>query len=179
MSRIGNRILSIPDGVSVEVKDLTVKVTGPKGSLEQKYKPEIKIEVKDNKISVIRSNEEKQTKQLHGTYNSLINGMIQGVTQGFKKELEINGVGYKAAMKGNTLNLSVGFSHDVNIDQPQGITISTPSATEIIVEGIDKQLVGETAAIIRAWKKPEPYKGKGIKYKGEHIIRKVGKTAGK
>ena len=179
MSRIGNRILSIPDGVSVEVNDLTVKVTGPKGSLEQKFKPEIKIEVKDNKISVIRSNEEKQTKQLHGTYNSLINGMIQGVTQGFKKELEINGVGYKAAMKGNTLNLSVGFSHDVNIDQPQGITISTPSATEIIVEGIDKQLVGETAAIIRAWKKPEPYKGKGIKYKGEHIIRKVGKTAGK
>ncbi len=179
MSRIGNRILTIPDGVKVEVQPTLVKVTGPKGSLEQKIKEVIKVEVKDNKITTIRSNEEKQTKQLHGTYNSLIAGMLEGVTKGFKKELEVSGVGYKVAMKGTTLNMSVGFSHNVNIETPVGITITTPSTTEIVVEGIDKQLVGETAAVIRAWKKPEPYKGKGIKYKGEHIIRKVGKTAGK
>ena len=180
MSRIGNRILDIPDGVNVEVNNSNVKVSGPKGNLEQAFKTDvIKIEVKDKQVMTLRSNEEKHTKQLHGTYNSLIQGMIQGVSQGFKKELEVSGVGYKVAMKGKTLNMSVGFSHDINIEQPSGIIITTPSPTEIIVEGIDKQLVGETAAIIRASRKPEPYKGKGIKYKGEHIIRKVGKTAAK
>lgn len=180
MSRIGNRLLAIPAGVEINISDdNTVTVKGPKGTLTQKFAPVIKIEVKDGNVITTRANEVKHTKQLHGTTNSLIQGMLTGVSDGFTKELTIIGVGYKANLVGNKLNLALGYSHPIEYLIPQGITVEVPKPTQVIITGIDKQLVGEVAANIRAYRKPEPYKGKGVKYSDEHIIRKEGKAAGK
>lgn len=180
MSRIGNKIIIVPEGVTVDFKeDNTVTVTGPKGTLEKQFSPAISFEVKDNEITVVRSSEAKHVKQLHGTTRALLANMITGVHEGFKKELEIVGIGYRAQMKGNTLVLNVGFSHPVEIESEEGVKIETPNNNSIIVSGISKERVGQMAALIRSKKKPEPYKGKGIKYVDERIIRKEGKTAGK
>ncbi len=150
MSRIGNRELTIPAGTTVTVENNLVTVKGAKGELKLTVKPVVNVEVKENAVVTTRINEEKHTKQLHGTYNSLISGMIEGVTNGYKKELEINGVGYRAKATGNKIDLSLGFSHPVVMEAPEGITVETPSNTEIIVSGIDKQKVGQFAAEIRA-----------------------------
>ncbi len=179
MSRIGNRKLSLPTGVSVNVDGKNVTVTGPKGTLTLFVPTLISVKVTDNIVETIRGNEIKTTKQLHGTINSLINNMIIGVEKGYQKVLEINGVGYRAAIKGNILELSVGYSHIVKIEIPADLKIDAPTNTKLIVSGIDKQKVTELAAKIRAVRKPEPYKGKGIKYQDENIIRKEGKSAGK
>ncbi len=179
MSRIGNRKLSLPTGVSVNVDSKNITVTGPKGTLTLVVPSLISVKVTDNIVTTVRSNEVKTTKQLHGTINSLINNMIIGVEKGYQKILEINGVGYRAAIKGNVLELSVGYSHIVKIIIPEDLKIEAPTNTKLIVSGIDKQKVTELAAKIRAVRKPEPYKGKGIKYQDENIIRKEGKSAGK
>lgn len=180
MSRIGNRLLVIPAGVEISIADdNTVTIKGAKGTLVQKFANVITIEVKDGSISTVRANEQKHTKQLHGTTNSLIQGMLTGVSVGFKKELQIIGVGYKAILAGNKINLALGYSHPVEYTIPEGITVEIPKPTQVIITGIDKQLVGEVAANIRSYRKPEPYKGKGVKYVDEHIIRKEGKAAGK
>lgn len=180
MSRIGNRILTIPAGVEVSVApDNTVTVKGSKGTLTQKFAEVIRIKVEGTELSTTRANEIKHTKQLHGTTNSLLQGMLIGVSEGFKKTLDINGVGYRAALAGNKLNLSLGYSHPIEYAIPEGITVECPKPTQIIISGIDKQVVGQVAAEIRSYRKPEPYKGKGIKYSDEIIIRKEGKAAGK
>ncbi|QEH62313.1 50S ribosomal protein L6 [Spiroplasma chinense] len=179
MSRIGNRILTIPAGVEIKNNSNVVTVKGPKGELTQKFSPLIDIIVEGSELKTTRKNEVKHTKQLHGTTNSLLQGMLTGVSEGFVKELEIVGVGYRAALAGNKINLSLGFSHPVEYIVPQGITVEIPKPTEIKISGIDKQLVGEVAANIRGYRRPEPYKGKGVKYKNEKIIRKEGKAAGK
>lgn len=179
MSRVGNRLLSIPQGVEVVLNQTTLTVKGKLGSLSKTFSNLIAIVIEDGKISTVRANEEKHTKQLHGTTNSLIANMIKGVSEGFKIELEIKGVGYKAALKGNVVELAVGYSHLVNLEIPQGLTVAIPKATEIIVSGIDKELVGHFASIIRGVRCPSPYSGKGISYKGEKIRRKEGKTSSK
>ena len=178
MSRIGNKTITIPAGVEVNVagsNEVTVK--GPKGTLTRQFSPLITIKVEDGSVNCTRANEEKHTKQLHGTTRALINNMIVGVSEGYKKELEIIGIGYKAALQGNTLVLTLGYSHDINFAIEQGITIEVPNPTSIVVSGIDKQRVGEVASLIRGYRKPEPYKGKGIRYKGEFVPHKEGKTA--
>ena len=180
MSRIGNKIINIPSGVEITFSDNNeVTVKGPKGTLVQKSIDEMKFEVEDTTITVVRPNETKAMKQVHGTTRSLLSNMIEGVTEGFKKELELVGIGYRAAMAGNKLTLNVGFSHPVEFDVEDGLTVETPRVTQIVVTGIDKQRVGELASNIRATRKPEPYKGKGIRYKGEIVRRKEGKTAAK
>ncbi|WP_434325649.1 50S ribosomal protein L6 [Mycoplasma leachii] len=180
MSRIGNRLLQIPNGVEVKIAENNlITITGSKGTLSKQFSPLIKIEVEENKLITKRLNEQKHTKQLHGTTNSLLQGMLTGVSEGFKKELQITGVGYKAAVNGSKLNLSLGYSHPVEFEIPDGVVIQAVKPTELAISGIDKQLVGQVAANIRAYRKPEPYKGKGIKYKNETIIRKEGKAAGK
>ncbi len=180
MSRIGNKIINIPSGVEITFSDNNeVTVKGPKGTLVQKFIDEMKFEVEDTTITVVRPNETKAMKQVHGTTRSLLSNMIEGVTEGFKKELELVGIGYRAAMAGNKLTLNVGFSHPVEFDVEDGLTVETPRVTQIVVTGIDKQRVGELASNIRATRKPEPYKGKGIRYKGEIVRRKEGKTAAK
>lgn len=179
MSRIGNRKLKIPVGVEVTIQPNNVIVKSAKGQLEQAIPSVITVAAKEGVVTTTRVNDVKHSKQLHGTINSLIQGMLEGVSKGFKKELEINGVGYRAALDGDKLTLSLGYSHQIEYKIPQGITIILPKPTQIIVEGISKQLVGEVAANIRNYRKLEPYKGKGIKYKNEHIIRKEGKSAGK
>jgi len=180
MSRIGNRILTIPQGVEVSVNENKVTCKGPKGTLDFEFKDKnVNVEVKDSTVVVTRKNDLKVSKQLHGTTNSVINNMLIGVSTGFTKELEINGVGYRFQVQGNKIVVSAGYSHPVNVDIPSGLTVTMPdkSQTELIISGIDKQLVGEFAANIRKIRKPEPYKGKGIKYKDEHIRRKEGKKA--
>ena len=177
MSRIGNRELNIPTGVTVTVDNNVVTVAGSKGTLTFEYKNDVNVEVKEGKVIVTRKNDLKTSKQLHGTTNSIIKNMIDGVSNGFKKELEINGVGYKFAVQGNKLVITAGYSHTVNIEIPNGLKLETPSATELTISGIDKQQVGEFAANVRKVRGPEPYKGKGIKYKDEHIRRKEGKKA--
>ena len=180
MSRIGNKIINIPSGVEVTFADNNeVTVKGPKGTLVQQFIEEMVFEVEDNTITVVRPNETKAMKQIHGTTRSLLANMIEGVTEGFKKELELVGIGYRAAMAGNKLTLNVGFSHPVEFDVEEGLTVEVPKATQIIISGNDKQRVGELASNIRATRKPEPYKGKGIRYKGEQVRRKEGKTAAK
>jgi len=180
MSRIGNKTITVPQGVEVEiVNGNEVSVKGPKGALTQKFSPLIRIENKEGIITVSRSDENKQTKQLHGTTRALLNNMIIGVNEGFKIALEIVGIGYKAAMEEGTLRINLGYAKPVEFNFEEGITVSCPSATDIIVEGIDRQRVGEIAANIRSSRRPEPYKGKGIRYKGEHIRRKEGKSAAK
>ena len=177
MSRIGNKTITIPAGVEINVNGNEVTVKGPKGTLTRQFSPLIEVKVEGTEINCVRANEEKHTKQLHGTTRALINNMIIGVSEGFKKELEIIGIGYKAAMQGKNLVLTLGYSHDINYEIEDGITVETPNPTTIIVTGIDKQRVGEVASVIRSYRKPEPYKGKGIRYKGEHVAHKEGKTA--
>ena len=179
MSRIGNRILTIPSGVEVNVEGNTITVKGPKGTLEYTFRNNVEVKVEDGKITVTRKDDSKVSKQLHGTTNSNINNMLIGVSEGFKKELEINGVGYRFQLQGNKVVISAGYSHPVEMVSPEGVKMEMPekSQTELIISGIDKQAVTEFAANIRAIRKPEPYKGKGIKYKDEHIRRKEGKKA--
>ncbi|MBR2534270.1 MAG: 50S ribosomal protein L6 [Erysipelotrichaceae bacterium] len=178
MSRIGNKTITIPAGCEVTVSDSNeVTVKGPKGTLSRQFSPLIEIKVEGAEVNCKRANEAKTTKQLHGTTRALLHNMIVGTTEGFKKTLEIVGIGYKAEMQGKVLNLSLGYSHDINFDVEDGLTIETPNPTTIIVSGIDKQRVGEAAAQIRGFRKPEPYKGKGVRYKGEKVAHKEGKTA--
>jgi large subunit ribosomal protein L6 len=178
MSRIGNKAITVPTGVELTIAEGNeVTVKGPKGTLTKTFSPLMEISVDENVITVKRPNEEKHTKQLHGTTRALLNTMVEGVSAGFTKQLKVVGIGYRAALKGKTLNLNVGFSHEVNIDVPEGITVEVPDNTTINVSGIDKQIVGQFAANVRAVKKPEPYGGKGIRYVDEHVRRKEGKTA--
>jgi large subunit ribosomal protein L6 len=179
MSRIGRAPVDIPKGVTIEVTGNVIKVTGPKGALEQEYDPAFKVAVADGEFTVARPNDKPATRAKHGLVRALVNNMVKGVTEGFSKTLEIQGVGYRAAMEGKNLTLSVGFSHPVKITPPNGITFAVDGTTTITVTGIDKQQVGQAAADVRAWKKPEPYKGKGIRYKGEYVRRKVGKAGAK
>jgi ribosomal protein L6 len=180
MSRIGNKEVTVPAGVTVNIDEHNlVSVKGPKGSLSQAISKDMIIEQNDGKILVKRPSDNKEHRSLHGLSRTLINNMIVGVTEGYSKKLEIVGVGYRAAKQGKKLTLSLGFSHPVEMEDPQGIEVEVPSQTEIIVKGIDKQQVGNYASKIRDWRKPEPYKGKGIKYSGEHIRRKEGKTGKK
>lgn len=180
MSRIGNKLITIPASVTVEVapgNEVTVK--GPKGTLTRKFSDLMDIQVADNTVTVKRPNDQKQTKQLHGTTRALLHNMVVGVSEGFQKDLELVGIGFRTAVKGNKLTMNVGYSHPVEMEISEGLEVTCPNATNITVKGIDKQQVGEFAANVRAVRKPEPYKGKGIRYKGEHIRRKEGKTAGK
>jgi large subunit ribosomal protein L6 len=177
MSRIGRQPLPIPDGVSVDVGTGTVAVKGPKGELSQTVSPDMTVSVDDDVLTVARPTDRGEHRALHGLTRSLIANMVAGVTDGFQKTLEIQGVGYRARLQGESLELSVGYSHQVSIPAPEGIEFEVPQPTQVIVRGIDKQLVGETAARIRRVRPPEPYKGKGIRYEGEHVRRKVGKRA--
>ena len=180
MSRIGNKTITIPSGVEINITEGNeVTVKGPKGTLVRQFSPLISIEIEGDTITCKRANEEKHTKQLHGTTRALLHNMIVGVSEGFTKELHIEGIGYRAALSGNTLTLNLGYSHPIEYVIEDGIAVELTSPTDMKVSGIDKQRVGEVAANIRAFKKPEPYKGKGIRYKDEHIRRKEGKTAGK
>ena len=179
MSRIGNRVLTVPENVTVTSSEGQITVKGPKGELSLNLDANISVLVEGNEVKVTRNSEIKKVKQMHGTTNALIANMIKGVSEGYEKGLEILGVGYRFNVKGKVLEISAGYSHKVNLDIPEGITVETVSATEINVKGIDKEAVGKFAAEIREVRKPEPYKGKGIRYKGEHVRRKEGKKAAK
>jgi len=176
MSRIGRKPIAIPAGVEVNVDGNTVTVKGPKATLTQSFRPEMKIEVENGEIVVSRPDETKEMKSLHGLTRTLVSNMVTGVSTGFSKELEINGVGYKAAKEGTNLVMSLGYSHQVIVPERDGLTIEVPAPNKIVVHGPDKQKVGQLAAEIREKRPPEPYKGKGIKYVGETIIRKEGKA---
>ncbi|MCK0137493.1 50S ribosomal protein L6 [Aliiroseovarius sp. F47248L] len=175
MSRIGKKPVELPAGVTVTQSGQTVEVKGPKGVLSFTATDDVTITVEDNQLNVEPRGKSKRARQQWGMSRTVVANMVTGVTDGFKKELEINGVGYRAQMQGNVLKLNLGLSHDVDFVAPEGVTVTAPKQTEIVVEGIDPQLVGQVAANIRAWRKPEPYKGKGIKYKDEYIFRKEGK----
>ncbi len=175
MSRIGKKPVELASGVSASVSGQTIEVKGPKGSRSFTATDDVTISVEDNVVKIEPRGKSKRARQQWGMSRTMVANLVEGVTNGVKKELEINGVGYRAQMQGNTLKLSLGLSHDVNFDVPAGVTVTAPKPTIIIVEGIDEQLVGQVAANIRAWRKPEPYKGKGIKYKDEYIFRKEGK----
>jgi large subunit ribosomal protein L6 len=177
MSRIGKKPIEIPAGVSVSLSPGRVMVNGPLGELTQQVPQRMKVEQQDGEIVVSRPSERGDDRALHGLTRSLVANMVEGVTKGFEKRLEIQGVGYRAALRGQSLELSVGFSHPVVVEPPAGITFEVPAPTEVIVKGIDKQQVGQTAAEVRAVRPPEPYKGKGIRYVGEYVRRKVGKRA--
>jgi large subunit ribosomal protein L6 len=177
MSRIGKSPIPVPSGVDVTVNGADVTVKGPKGTLSRTVPGAIAIRQEGDTLLVERPDDERQTRALHGLVRSLVNNMVVGVSQEFSKELEIIGTGYRAALQGSTLDLSLGFSHPVTMDAPDGITFEVPVPTRIVVRGIDKEQVGQVAADIRAIRKPEPYKGKGVRYLGEHVARKAGKTA--
>jgi large subunit ribosomal protein L6 len=177
MSRIGKQPISIPEGVTVEVANGRVSVKGPGGQLSQAVDREMRITVEGGEVRVERPSDERQHRSLHGLTRSLIANMVDGVTRGFQKTLEIHGVGYRAALQGKAVDLQVGFSHTVTFPAPEGIELEVPAPNRIVVKGIDKQLVGETAARIRRIRKPEPYKGKGIRYEGEYVRKKAGKAA--
>lgn len=180
MSRIGKMPIELPDKVTITVDDDNlVTVKGPKGELSQQIHKDIKVVVEDGQIKLERPSNSKPHRSLHGLSRSLINNMVEGVVNGFKKKLEINGVGYRAQKQGKTLVLNVGYSHPVEIEEEDGIEFEVPAANQVIVSGIDKQRVGAVAAVIRGTRPPEPYKGKGIKFVGEQLRRKSGKTAGK
>jgi large subunit ribosomal protein L6 len=179
MSRIGKKPVPIPSNVEVTVNGSTVKVKGPKGELSRTFQPNMRIRVDNGELLVERPTDDKPDRALHGLTRALIANMVQGVTEGFKKTLEIVGVGYRAEKKGKNLVVSVGYSHPVEYPEPAGITLTTPQPTVIVIEGIDKQRVGQVAAELRQFRRPEPYKGKGIRYQGEQVRRKAGKTAGK
>jgi len=175
MSRIGKKPVELPSGVTASVSGQTVEVKGPKGTRSFTATDDVTIAVEDNAVSVSPRGSSKRARQQWGMSRTQVANLVTGVTTGFKKELEIQGVGYRAQMQGNTLKLNLGLSHDVEYQAPEGISITAPKPTEIIVEGIDQQTVGQVAAEIREWRKPEPYKGKGIRYKGEYIFIKEGK----
>ena len=175
MSRIGKKPVELPSGVTASVSGQTIEVKGPKGTRSFSATDDVTITVEENAVKVSPRGTSKRARQQWGMSRSMVENLIIGVTEGFKKELEITGVGYRANIQGNTLKLALGYSHDVDFDIPAGVTVTAPKQTEIVVEGIDQQLVGQVAANIREWRKPEPYKGKGIRYKGEYIFRKEGK----
>ncbi|BAQ70639.1 50S ribosomal protein L6 [Rhodovulum sulfidophilum] len=175
MSRIGKKPVELPSGVSASVSGQTVEVKGPKGTRIFTATDDVTISVEDNTVSITPRGTSKRARQQWGMSRSMVANLVKGVSEGFKRELEIQGVGYRAAMQGNVLKLNLGYSHDVNFEVPQGVTVTAPKPTEIVVEGIDQQQVGQVAANIREWRGPEPYKGKGIRYKGEFIFRKEGK----
>ncbi|ABF63002.1 50S ribosomal protein L6 [Ruegeria sp. TM1040] len=175
MSRIGKKPVELPSGVSASLSGQTIEVKGPKGAQTFTATDDVTLTVEDNVVKVEPRGKSKRARQQWGMSRTMVANMVQGVTQGFKKELEIQGVGYRAQMQGNTLKLNLGYSHDVDFTAPEGVTITAPKQTEIVVEGADAQAVGEVAAKIRDWRRPEPYKGKGIRYKGEFIFRKEGK----
>lgn len=179
MSRIGRLPIIIPEGVEVKIDGQTVSAKGPLGTLSVTVRPEITVKVEDKKVVVSRNNEQRETRALHGLSRTMVANAINGVKTGFEKKLEIVGVGYRAQMQGTTLNLVLGYSHPINIEPPQGIKIEVDQNTKIRVSGADKRVVGDVAALIRSKRPPEVYKGKGIKYEGEHIRRKVGKTGKK
>jgi large subunit ribosomal protein L6 len=177
MSRIGKQPINIPSGVEVRIGEGNiVTVKGPKGELSEKIFGKMSVELKDGVVEVTRPDDGKQSRSMHGLSRTLINNMVVGVSDGFEKTLDINGVGYRAEKKGNILALSLGYSHPVELPDPEGIATEVPEPGVIVVRGIDKALVGNYAAIVRGWRPPEPYKGKGIKYRGEHIRRKEGKA---
>ena len=178
MSRIGRKPIEIPAGVDVNIDtaNSVITVKGPKGTLTLNYHSRMNVAMEGSVISVTRPSDDKEDRSLHGLTRTLIYNMVVGVTAGYTKKLEVNGVGYRVAMQGKNLNLTLGYSHPVVVEAPEGITFETPDANTIIIKGIDKQLVGETAAYVRSKRAPEPYKGKGIKYEGEKIRRKAGKT---
>jgi len=176
MSRIGKRLIDIPSGVKADINEKTIKIEGPKGKLSFDMPYGVRAMQNDNKIEIKRLSDIKDHRMKHGLVRALVNNMVIGVTKGFMKELEIQGVGFKAQAAGKKLTLNLGFSHPIDFDIPEGITIQTPKPTQITVQGIDKQLVGEVSAKIRAFYKPEPYKGKGVRYAGEHVRKKAGKT---
>lgn len=175
MSRIGKKPVELPSGVSASVSGQTIEVKGAKATHSFTATDDVTLTVEDNAVTITPRGKSKRARQQWGMSRTMVANMVQGVTNGFKKELEINGVGYRAQMQGNTLKLNLGYSHEVNFEVPNGVTVTAPKPTEIIVEGSDPQLVGQVAANIREWRKPEPYKGKGIKYKDEYIFRKEGK----
>lgn len=176
MSRIGKLPIELPSGVDVKVNDNVVEVKGNLGTLSQEFKSNVNITLEDGQLLVGRKSDSKEDRAMHGLYRTLINNMVEGVTNGYKKELEIIGTGYRAAKNGKTLSLTLGFSHPLDLEDPEGIEVEVPSANTIIVKGIDKQKVGQYAAKIRSYRQPEPYKGKGVRYKDEYVARKVGKT---
>ena len=176
MSRIGNKPITVPEGVEVTIVDNVITVKGPKGTLSKEFHKNMNIKLEDNVITVSRPDDEPANRSLHGLTRTLINNMIIGVKDEFKRELEINGVGYRAQKQGNKLVMNLGYSHPVEMEAPEGITFDVPSANQIIVRGIDKELVGQTAAVVRTKRPPEVYRGKGIKYADEVIRRKEGKT---
>lgn len=176
MSRVGKKTIAVPDGVTVSVNDRQITVKGPKGELNLNVSPLVQVEVADGNVTVLRTAETKEARSVHGTTRSLIANMIEGVKNGFKKELEITGVGFRAQLQGKRITMSLGYSHPILFDVPDGITAQVPDQTNIVIEGCDKQQVGEVSARLRAYYPAEPYKGKGVKYKGERIRRKAGKT---
>ncbi len=175
MSRIGKRPVELPGGVEASVSGQTIEVKGPKGARNFTATDDVSLAVADNAITVEPRGKSKRARQQWGMSRTMVQNLVTGVTDGFKKELEITGVGYRAQMQGNTLKLSLGYSHDVDFEVPAGVTVTCPKNTEVVIEGNDQQLVGQVAANIREWRAPEPYKGKGIRYKGEYIFRKEGK----
>ncbi|MBN1494404.1 50S ribosomal protein L6 [Candidatus Peregrinibacteria bacterium] len=181
MSRIGKLPVTVPNGVTIDIKDNKITLKGPKGELNEKLHPSIKLEIKDGQIVFTRTADDKPTRSLHGLTRKLVSNMVEGVTKGFEKRLEIIGVGYKAAASGSKLTLNLGFSHPIEYIAPKGIMfeIDKEKKNIVIISGIDKQMLGEVAAKIRSYKKPEPYKGKGIRYVGENVPRKAGKAAAK
>ena len=179
MSRIGNKPITVPEGVEIKIDGQKITVKGPKGTLEKEFHKDMKINLEGNVITIVRPNDEPQNRSLHGLTRTLLNNMIEGTTKGFERKLEVNGVGYRASKKGNDLLLNLGYSHPVEMAAPEGITFDVPNANEIIVKGMDKELVGQTAAVIRTKRPPEVYRGKGIKYAEEVIRRKEGKAGKK
>jgi large subunit ribosomal protein L6 len=175
MSRIGKVPVAIPNGVTAEIADGILSVKGPKGTLTLNMRDEISYTVEDGRILVRPANETKQARAFWGMQRTLVNNLVTGVTEGYSKVLEITGVGYRASAQGRKLKLQLGYSHDVDYDVPEGIEVKTPDNTTVEISGVDKQMVGQVAAEIRRWRKPEPYKGKGIRYRGEYIFRKEGK----
>jgi len=175
MSRIGKKSVPIPSGVTANVEGQTVKVKGPKGALQVVLPDDVTVKMEDGGVKVDPRNETKRARSMWGTSRTLVNNLVTGVTKGYERKLEITGVGYRAALQGKNLQIALGYSHDVIYPVPEGITIATPKPTEIMVSGIDKQKVGQVAAEIRAFRPPEPYKGKGVKYSDEYIFRKEGK----
>jgi large subunit ribosomal protein L6 len=176
MSRIGKQPIDLPKGVEITVDGDRVRVKGPKGELERRVRPEVGVTVEDGHVQVTRRSDSKQHRAYHGLTRALLANMVEGVSNGYRRTLEIVGVGYRADKRGKKLVLNVGYSHEVEYPEPDGITLTTPSQTQIVVEGIDKQQVGQVAAELRAVRPPEPYKGKGIRYQGEQVRRKAGKT---
>lgn len=179
MSRIGSKPVLLPEGVKVDIKDQALSVKGPKGELSLDVVPSIGVAVEDGKVVVTRSTEEKQDRAFHGMVRALVNNMVVGVSKGFQKDLEIVGIGWRCQMQGKKLVLNLGYSHPIEYEAPKGVEISTDGPTKISVKGIDKQAVGQVAALIRGFRPPEPYKGKGVRYAGETIIRKAGKAGAK